>query len=68
MMRFTSNITRVRIRRNLKSLVNQFAQYELCYGNRFHINPEGKNIKSTGFTIQGQVDTLYFTDIPNKNA
>ena len=64
----TSNITRVRIRRNLKALTNQFAQYELCYGNRFHINPEGKNIKSTGFTIQGQTDTVYFTDIPNKNS
>jgi len=64
----TSNITRVIIRRNLKALTNQFAQYELCYGNRFHINPEGKNIKSTGFTIEGQTDMLYFTDIPNKNA
>ncbi len=64
----SSNITRVRIRRNLKALTNQFAQYELCYGNRFHINPEGKNIKSTGFTIEGQTDMLYFTDIPNKNA
>ena len=64
----TSNITRIRIRRNLKALINQFAQYELCYGNRFHINSEGKNIKSTGFTIQGQVDTVYFTDIPNKRA
>ena len=64
----TSNITRVRIRRNLKSLTNQFAQYELCYGNKFHINADGKNIKSTGFTIQGQTDMLYFTDIPNKNS
>ena len=63
----TSNITRVIIRRNLRALTNQFAQYELCYGNRFHINPEGKNIKSTGFTIQGQNDMVYFTDIPNKN-
>ena len=64
----TSNITRVRIRRNLKALVNQFAQYELCFGNSFYINPEGKNIKSTGFTIQGQSDMLYITDIPNKNG
>ena len=64
----TSNITRVRIRRNLRALTNQFAQYELCYGNRFYVNPEGKNIKSTGFTIQGQTDILYFTDIPNKNS
>ena len=64
----TSNITRVIVRRNLKALTNQFDQYELCYGNRFHINPEGKNIKSTGFTIQGQTDMVYFTDIPNKNS
>ena len=63
----TSNITRVRIRRNLRALTNQFAQYELCYGNRFYINPEGKNIKSTGFTIQGVNDMVYFTDIPNRN-
>ena len=63
----SSNITRVRIRRNLKALTNQFAQYELCYGNAFRINPEGKNIKSTGFTIQGQTEMLYLTDIPNKN-
>ena len=64
----SSNITRVLIRRNLKALTNQFAQYELCYGNSFHINPEGRNIKSTGFTIQGQSDTVYLTDIPNKNV
>ena len=64
----SSNISRVIIRRNLKALTNQFAQYELCYGNRFHINPEGKNIKSTGFTVQGQTDLLYLTDIPNKDS
>ena len=62
----SSNISRVIIRRNLKALINSFAQYELCYGNRFHINPAGRNIKSTGFTIQNQTDTVYFTDIPNK--
>ena len=64
----SSNITRVIIRRNLKALTNQFAQYELCFGNNFHINPEGRNIKSTGFTIQGRTDVLYITDIPNKNS
>ena len=62
----TSNITRVKIRRNMKALLNQFAQYELCFGNRFHIKPEGRNIKSTGFTISGNSNTLYFTDVPNK--
>ena len=64
----TSNITKVVIRRDLKALLNQFAQYELCFGNRFYINPEGFNIKSTGFTLSGTTDIAYLTDVPNKNA
>jgi len=61
----TSNITRVVIRRDLKALVNQFTQYEICYGNKFHVVSGGYNIKSTGFTVQGSSDLLYFTDVPN---
>ena len=61
----TSNITRVKIRRNLNALVNQFAQYELCFGNQFNVKPEGLNIKSTGFKILGTIETVFFTDIPN---
>ena len=64
----TSNITKVKIRRDLKALLNQPVQYELCFGNRFHINSLGGNIKSTGFTISGQSETIYITDNPNKNA
>ena len=64
----TSNITKVIIRRDLKALINQFAQYELCFGNKFHINPAGYNIKSTGFTISGSSVTAFLTDIPNKDG
>ena len=64
----TSNITKVIIRRDLKALLNQFAQYELCFGNKFNINPAGYNVKSTGFTINGFNNTAYITDIPNKNT
>ena len=63
----TSNITRIKIRRNLNALVNQFAQYELCFGNQFNVKPEGLNIKSTGFKILGTTETVYFTDIPNED-
>ena len=63
----TSNITKVRIRRDLKALINQPTQYEICYGNKFHVNSAGKNIKSTGFKISGEVDTVYFTDTPNED-
>ena len=64
----TSNITRIVIRRNLKALINQSAQYELCFGNRFHINAEGFNIKSTGFTLAGRTGTFYFTDVPGSGS
>jgi hypothetical protein len=63
----TSNITKVKIRRDLKALLNQPVQYELCFGNRFHINSLGGNIKSTGFTISEQSEMIYITDTPNKN-
>lgn len=64
----TSNITKVILRRDLKAQINQFAQYELCYGNKFHINEKGFNIKSTGFNISGISDTVYLTDVPNKDS
>ena len=64
----SSNITRVKIRRNLNALIETPGQYELCYGNRFHINPEGFNIKSTGFTVAGSTELYYFTDVPNKKG
>jgi len=67
-MSITSNITKVRMRRDMQALVNQFAQYEVCFGNRFHISKKGYNIKSTGFTVFGEPDTVYLTDIPNDDG
>ena len=64
----TSNITRIRIRRDLKASINSNAQYELCFGNQFHINQKGFNIKSTGFTILNYPDTVYLTDTPNSDG
>jgi len=64
----TSNITRVIVRRNLNAAIDQFGQYELCFGNAFHILPEGGTVKSTGFKIFGNPATVYLTDMPNKNA
>ena len=64
----TSNITKIKIRRDLKALINQFAQYELCFGNKFHINSDGFNIKSTGFKISADPDTVYLTDVPNSDG
>ena len=63
----TSNITKIRIRRNLNVTLNKFTQYELCFGNRFYIDPNGFNLKSTGFSILGQSGTLYLSDVPNSD-
>jgi len=65
----TSNITKVNIRRDLRAALNQFATYEICYGNQFHIQSNsGFNLKSSGFVISGYSDTLYLTDIPESDT
>ena len=63
----TSNITKIRMRRNLNVSLNKFTQYELCFGNRFYLDPNGFNIKSTGFSVLGQSGTLYLSDVPNSD-
>ena len=60
----TSNITRVKMRRNILPELNTFATYELCYGNAFYDQPNGYGIRSTGFTVSGIDGTLYLGDIP----
>ena len=64
----TSNITYINIRRDLKVELNKFANYELCYGNRFYVGSEdGYNIKSSGFKVSGISDTVYLGDLPNSD-
>ena len=61
----TSNITTVVMRRDLRAVVNAFADYEICFGNKFHISDNaGYNIKSSGFVVSGITGTVYLTDIP----
>ena len=72
----TSNITTVNMRRDLQVVLNAFAEYEICFGNRFHIKNHGHgthggeigfNIKSSGFKVSGISDTLYLGDSPNQD-
>ena len=60
----TSNITKVRMRRDLSVEMNKFATYEICFGNKFHQKTGKYNIKSSGFKIKDTSDTLYLTDDP----
>lgn len=61
----TSNITKVKMRRDLNPELNTFATYELCFGNRIHVNDSGYSVKSTGFLVEGVADVLYMTDKPS---
>jgi len=59
----TSNITKIKMRRDLSPEYNTFATYELCFGNKIHIRKDGYSVKSTGFTIDGVAETLYMADL-----
>ena len=72
----TSNITSIDMRRDLEASLGNFAEYEICYGNRFYIKNHGKppvmdnmvigyNIRSSGFKVSGVSNTVYLGDIPN---
>ena len=64
----TSNITRVKMRRDINPEINNFATYELCYGNSFYQQCDGYTVKSTGFTVNGIQGTVYLGDIPIDDA
>ena len=64
----TSNITTIQIRRDLRVVINAFAEYQIGFGNEFHIKSmDGYNIKSTPFKVSGYTEDLYISDVPNTN-
>ena len=64
----TSNITIVRMRRDLRVSLNTWAEYSIGFGNEFFIRSmSGYNIKSSAFRITGLSQDVYMSDIPNTN-
>ena len=63
----TSNITTLVIRRNLVPSYNSIATYEVCYGNKFHADLEGFNVRSSAFQLEGVDGNVYLTDFPNND-
>jgi hypothetical protein len=72
----TSNITTIQMRRDLRASLNAFAEYEICFGNRFHIVNHGHgthngkigyNIKSSGFQVSGVAGTVYLADAADQS-
>ena len=64
----TSNITTIAIRRDLRLTLDTFVEYQIGFGNQFHIKSmSGYNIKSSGFTVAGIQEVVYVSDIPDTN-
>jgi hypothetical protein len=66
----TSNITSILMRRDVVPAINAFANYEVCFGNPFHIKniKGGYNIKSSGFKVSGTEEIVYFGDLPKNST
>jgi hypothetical protein len=64
----TSNITTVNMRRDLRIVLNAATEYQVGFGNKFHIKSmDGYNIKSSAFTVSGITENVYISDVPNTN-
>jgi len=63
----TSNITTLVMRRNMIPAYNTVATYEVCYGNKFHADLEGFNVRSSAFKLDSVEGNIYLTDFPNND-
>ena len=64
----TSNITTIQMRRDLRVVLNTFTEYQIGFGNEFHINSmNGYNIKSSALRVSDISQVVYISDIPNTN-
>ena len=64
----TSNITTIQMRRDLRVVLNTFAEYQIGFGNEFHIKSmDGFNIKTSAFRISDIQQDVYLADIPDTN-
>jgi hypothetical protein len=64
----TSNITTIQMRRDLRVVLNTFAEYQIGFGNEFHIKSmNGYNIKTSSFRVSDIQQDVYLSDIPDTN-
>jgi hypothetical protein len=64
----TSNITTIQMRRDLRIVPNAFAEYQIGFGNEFHIKSmNGYNIKTSSFRVSDIQQEVYLSDIPDTN-
>ena len=58
----TSNITKVKIRRDVGVIIDKPTQYKVCFENSFAVWPREHNIRSTGFRVNGIDSIVYIGD------
>ena len=58
----TSNITKIKIRRDVGVILDKPTQYKVCFENSFAVWPREHNIRSTGFRVNGIDSIVYIGD------
>lgn len=63
---FTSNITRVSMRKNVPIELNARVNYKICYGNRIFASSDNPSVTTTGFNLAGDTTNTYYLEDDGK--
>lgn len=63
----SSNATEINMKRILQPVINKFAEYEICFKNKFLVSAGSGNIRTSGFKVAGISDTVYISDVVNSD-
>ena len=56
----TSNITRLKMRKNVTVTLDARVNYKVCYGNRIKKQMTSPSVSTSGFKIAGDVENTYY--------
>ena len=59
---FTSNITKLKMRKNVTVELNARVNYKICYGNRIFASTNSPSVTTTGFKLAGDVVNTYYLE------
>ena len=59
---FTSNITKLKMRKNVTVELNARVNYKICYGNKIFASTNSPSVTTTGFKLAGDVINTYYLE------
>jgi len=59
---FTSNITKLKMRKNVTIELNARVNYKICYGNKIFASTNSPSVTTTGFKLAGDVINTYYLE------